>query len=114
MMEEDFERYWLENRRELLAKNKEYREIEESYKMRTGFDWLLWALPVVVGILTFNVVRSESEVLKWLASAGAVIVVFLVCVWVKSAVSGHRPLDEVEKEVKAQAYEVFKRKLNQP
>ena len=34
MMEEEFERYWLENRRELLAKNKEYREIEESYKMR--------------------------------------------------------------------------------
>ena len=114
MMEEDFERYWLENRRELLTKNKEYREIEESYKMRTGFDWLLWALPVVVGILTFNVVRSESEVLKWLASAGAVVVVFLVCVWVKSAVSGHRSLDEVEKEVKAQAYEAFKRKLNQP
>ena len=26
---------------------------------------------IVVGILTFNVVRSESEVLKWLASAGA-------------------------------------------
>lgn len=114
MIDEAFERYWLGNRRELLSQNKEYREIEESYKIRSGFDWLLWALPVVVGMIVFSVVKTESEMLKWLISAGVTIVVFLVCVWIKSVISGHRSLDEVEKEVKEQAYEAFKRKLNQP
>ena len=49
MKDDAFELYWQSHRRELLSKNKEYREIEESYKMRTGFDWLLWAVAAFDG-----------------------------------------------------------------
>ena len=110
MKDEEFERYWLENRKELLMKNQEYREIEESYKMRSGFDWLLWALPLVAGLLTFRIVKIDGELMEWLISTGVIVVIFLICVWAKSAMSGLRSLDEVEKEVKALAYEEFKRK----
>ena len=112
MIEGDFERYWLINRKTLLSENKEYREIEESYRMHSGFDWLLWGLPAVAGLLAYRFVSLQSEILKWLVSALAVIVVFLLCVWIKSTISGLRSLDEVEKEIKAQAFEKFKRKSN--
>lgn len=113
MKDDAFELYWQSHRRELLSKNKEYREIEESYKMRTGFDWLLWAVPLVCGILAFKLVAGANEILNWLISAAVVIVTFLLCVWIKAALSGHRSLSEVEEDVKKQAYEEFKHRLNQ-
>ncbi len=105
---EKFEDYWLQHRNELLKKNAEYCKIKESYKMQSGFDWLLWALPLVAGIVTFNILPIMSEMFKWILSAVIVIAVFVICVWVKSATSGLRSLYDVEKEVKRQAYEKYK------
>lgn len=113
MKDDAFELYWQSHRHELLSKNQEYREIEESYKMRTGFDWLLWAVPLVCGIIAFKLVDGANEILNWLLSAAVVIVTFLLCVWTKATLSGHRSLSEVEEDVKKQAYEEFKRRLNQ-
>lgn len=112
MKDDAFELYWQSHRREFLSKNQEYREIEESYKMRTGFDWLLWAVPLVCGILAFKLVAGANEILNWLLSAAVVIVTFLLCVWPKATLSGHRSLSEVEEDVKKQAYEEFKHRLN--
>jgi len=108
-----FELHWQSHRRELLSKNKEYREIEESYKMRTGFDGLLWAVPLVCGILAFKLVAGANEILNWLLSAAVVIVTVFLFVCVKTTHSGHRSLSEVEEDVKKQAYEEFKHRLNQ-
>lgn len=112
MKDDAFELYWQSHRREFLSKNQEYREIEESYKMRTGFDWLLWAVPLVCGILAFKLFAGANEILNWLLSAAVVIVTFLLCVWTKATLSGHRSLSEVEEDVKKQAYEEFKHRLN--
>ncbi|EFA97870.1 hypothetical protein HMPREF9019_1682 [Hoylesella timonensis CRIS 5C-B1] len=51
--------------------------------------------------------------MNWLLSAAVVIVTFLLCVWIKATLSGHRSLSEVEEDVKKQAYEEFKHRLNQ-
>lgn len=113
MKDEAFEQYWLVHKKEWLQQNDEYRSIEEGYKMRSGFDWLLWALPLVSGVVAFSVLPLMSELLKWILSAVVVVVVFMICVWIKSAMLGQRSLSVVENEVKQQAYQWFKEKLNQ-
>ncbi|MBQ1668521.1 MAG: hypothetical protein II063_11160, partial [Prevotella sp.] len=43
----------------------------------------------------------QRELVNWLIGAFAAIVTFVLCVWIKSIISGNRSLDEVEKEIKA-------------
>lgn len=102
-----FEQYWTANRQSLLNSNREYRETIDSYKMHSGADWLLFALPVVAAILVFDWSPFGRELLNWILSALVAIVSFAVCVAVKSWLSGTRPLSEIEEEVKEQARRDF-------
>lgn len=102
-----FEQYWTANRQSLLNANREYREAIDSYKMHSGADWLLFALPVVAAILVFDWSPFGRELLNWILSALVAIVSFATCVAVKSWLSGTRPLSEIEEEVKEQARRDF-------
>lgn len=108
-MEKDFETLWRENKKRLLEAEPEYRKIIESYKMNSGADWLLFALPAVVAIVILDWAPSEKELLNWLFGAIAAIVVFVLCVWLKSFLSGNRSLDEVEQEIKKRYMEKFEK-----
>ncbi|MCR5130867.1 MAG: hypothetical protein K6C10_05330 [Prevotella sp.] len=101
--ENNFEQYWLEHRQQLLNQNQEYRETLESYKMHSGADWLLFALPVVAALLVFDWHPFANELLCWVVSALVAIVCFALCVAVKSYLSNTRPLSEIEAEIKEQA-----------
>lgn len=109
---EDFETYWRTHREQLLRANEEYRRVEESYKMKSGADWLLFGIPFFAGVLFMSACKLESELLKWLLSAGVTIVFFIVCVWLKGVLSGERSLSEIEDEVKAVAQERWMKENN--
>ena len=47
----EFERYWTENREKILNANSEYIKVRDSYKSLSGADYLLYAIPVVAGIV---------------------------------------------------------------
>lgn len=104
-----FERYWQQNRQRLLQENPDYRAVVDGYKMRTGADWLLFAMPVVAALLVFDWSPFQRELLNWLLSAFVAIVSFALCVAVKSWLSGARPLSEIEAEVKEQARSEFEK-----
>ena len=101
MNEKDFETLWKENKKRILEADPEYRKIIDSYKMNSGADWLLFALPAVVAIIILDWNPFQRELVNWLIGAIAAIVTFVLCVWIKSIISGNRSLDEVEKEIKA-------------
>lgn len=105
--ETSFEQYWQANRQQLLNQNREYKETLESYKMHSGADWLLFAIPVVAALLVFDWHPFASELLCWIVSALVAIVCFALCVAVKSYTSHARPLSEIEAEVKEQARKTF-------
>jgi|LAHS01.1.fsa_nt_gb Sec-independent protein secretion pathway component TatC len=96
----DFETYWLENRKQILESNPEYKRIINSYKMSSGADWLLFAIPVVGAIMVMNYRPFSKELLNYLLSAVVAIVLFGLSVWVKSLITNSRPLSEVEAEIK--------------
>ena len=111
-MEKDFETLWKENKKRILEADPEYRKIIDSYKMNSGADWLLFALPAVVAIIILDWNPFQRELVNWLIGAIAAIVTFALCVWIKSIISGNRSLDEVEKEIKNRCLDNYNRTGN--
>lgn len=100
MTEKEFNSYWTENRERILQANADYVQAKDSFKMKSGADWLLWAIPVVVGILILENFTLLGELLRWVVSALATVVAFVVCVWVKSVTQGSRSPEEVEADIR--------------
>lgn len=100
MTEKEFEEYWNKNRESILSKNEEYKHAKENFKMSNGSDWLLFGIPIVAGIVYINNVQLGNELLNWVASAAVTIICFVVCVWIKSLITGSKSPDETEKDIK--------------
>lgn len=104
---DEFERLWAENRHRLLREDTEYRQLTDSYKISSGADLLLFGIPAVAGVVFMDQAYIGHELLKWLACAAVVIATFVLCVWIKSAISGSKPVAEVEKRVKERCYKRY-------
>lgn len=100
MNEKEFEQYWLANREQILSHNDEYNKAKSAYKMKSGYDWLLFAIPVVTGIVYMDYCPLKSEMLKWIASAIVTILTFVICVFIKSKISGDDSPEQVEQRLK--------------
>lgn len=105
---ERFEALWSEQGYRLLREDEEYRRLADSYKMTTGGDFLLFGIPLLVGVVFMDMAPIERELLRWLATAAVVVVAFVLCVWVKSATAGSKSAVEVERRVKERCYERFR------
>lgn len=100
MTEKEFDKYWKENREEILAHDEEYCRAKDDFKVHSGADLIMFGIPVVTGIVVINNITLQNELLKWIVSALATIVSFAACVWVKSLVTGTLSPDEVEMRIK--------------
>lgn len=101
MTNKEFEIYWKENRVSILLKDPEYRKATGSEKLSSGSDFLLFGIPVATGIAFMNYCTVESELLKWLLSAGVTIASFVICTIIKSMTSSAtEPTDAIEQRVK--------------
>ena len=106
----DFEQYWREHREEVLSQREEYRRASENFKMKSGADWLLFAIPVVAGVISFDYIPFERELLKWLCCAVATVICFVVCIWIKSIIAGGPSPGEIEQKLKAEHRERISRR----
>lgn len=96
----DFEHWWKENRNDILHEDADYQRVQNSYKIKSGADLLLFAIPVVAGIVSMSFIPVESEIIKWIISAVITVAVFLVCVWIKSTTIPGETLSEIEERLK--------------
>ncbi len=103
--DEAFELKWLENKKRLLNEDDEYKQAVEAYKMKSGADWLLFGIPVVAGIVSMQTIPLRHEILRWAASIGITIVVFVICVIIKSMSNPHRAIEDIEADVKERYYQ---------
>ena len=106
---EVFEDWWQANKQKALAEDREYREAVETYKMKSGADWLLFGIPVVTGIVCVQHLPINHEILRWVASIAITVVVFVICVYVKSLSHPHRPISDIEADVKKRCLEEYLR-----
>ncbi len=105
MTEQEKQQAWMRERKRLLSENKEYQQTLDGYKMKSGADWILFAIPVVAGIVSFNYIPITNELLRWVATVGVTILVFAICVFIKSMTIPGRTLEEIEREVKEQFFQ---------
>lgn len=108
-MEQDkaFESYWRENKNSLLHQDIEYLSTINSYKMHTGTDLLLYGLPVIIGITFAEYLPITHELLKWVVIVVVTLAAFVVSVYIKSRMAGIKSVSEIERRVKAEAYEAY-------
>lgn len=100
MTEKEFDVYWTQNRERILKDNPDYARAKDSFKMKSGADWLLYAIPVVTGILFLENFTYFGELLRWVLSAVVTVVAFVLCVWVKSVTQGSQSPEEVEADIR--------------
>ena len=100
MNDVEFEKYWKENRLRVLERDASYVNARNNYKVTSGADWLLYAIPIAAGIISIDVFSFENELLKWIVSAGITILSFVACVWVKTLYSDDTSLTEIENRIK--------------
>ena len=101
MDDEKFEVLWQKNRKSLLSEDREWQQLQQSYKVSSGADMLLFGIPAVAGIVSFSYVPLSGELLKWIVSAVVTVLCFVLCVFVKSLFSPTLSASEIEKRVKA-------------
>lgn len=108
MTDEQKEELWLKNKTRLLKESTEYQEAIQQFKMKSGADWLLFAIPVVAGIVFMNTVGIKPEWLLWVCTMAVAVIIFAVCVFVKSlSITGKMPT-EIEREIKKKYLESLK------
>lgn len=106
----DFEAWWQAHRRERLDADEEYKKTLESYKLKSGADWLLFAIPVVVAIVVLDWSPFKGEFLNWALGALAAVLAFVGCVAFKTHTSGTRSLSDIEADVKRKAQDEFEKR----
>ena len=109
---EVFENWWQINKQKVLDEDREYHEAVETYKMKSGADWLLFGIPVVTGIICVQALPINHEILRWVVSIVITVVVFVICVFVKSLSHPHRPISDIEADVKKRCLEEYLRTGN--
>ena len=105
MTEKEFNDWWKENRRDILQTDKAYKERENSYKIKSGADLLLFAIPALAGIIFLESGLVKHEMLNWLASAAVVIVTFLVSAFIKSQMIPGDSLYDIEQRIRQQLHD---------
>ena len=108
MTEREFETWWNANRQAVLKQNKDYIERENSYKMKGIGDLIIFAIPVIAGVLLLDSGIVKHEMLNWAASAVVVTICFLICVFIKSRTIPGETLFDIEERLKKEYWEKMK------
>lgn len=106
----DFEDYWKANEQRLLdcAPPLLREERKENGKMNTMGDWLLFLVPLFVGIGFMNTGVIKSEMLNLVVGLVIVVLCFVLAMMVRPYVTGKRNITEIDEDIKAHFYEVYK------
>lgn len=108
----DFEIYWESHKADLIrqAPRALKEERENNGKMNTAGDWLLFALPIIVILGFTNTDFIKSELLRFVVALAIGLVCFVITVYVKPLVSGKRSIVNIDADIKAYFYGIYKEK----
>jgi hypothetical protein len=108
----DFETYWEKNKADLIrqAPRALKEERENNGKMNTAGDWLLFALPVIVIIGFTNTDFIKNELFRFIVALIIGLACFVATVYIKPFVTGKRNIVDIDADIKAYFYNVYKEK----
>ena len=108
----DFEIYWESHKADLIrqAPRALKEERENNGKMNTAGDWLLFAFPIIVIVGFTNTDFIKSELLRFVVALAIGFVCFVITVYVKPLVNGKRSIVDIDADIKAYFYGIYKEK----
>ena len=101
MTNEEFEKKWAENRKEVLANNEEYQRIVQSYKSSGWIDYIIFIAGFVI-CENYTKTIVNSIVLQYLLALVGMIVIWLGYRLIKSLFNSKQTLEELEEKIKHQ------------
>ena len=101
MTNEEFEKKWAENRKEVLANNEEYQRIAQSYK---GSGWIDYVILIAGFVICENYTKTivNSIVPQYLLALVGMILIWLGYRLIKSLFNSKQTLEELEEKIKQQ------------
>ena len=101
MTNEEFEKKWAENRKEVLANNEEYQRIVQSYKSSGWIDYIIFIAGFVI-CENYTKTIVNSIVLQYLLALIGMILIWLGYRLIKSLFNSKQTLEELEEKIKHQ------------
>jgi len=101
MTNEEFEKKWAENRKEVLANNEEYQRIVQSYKSSGWIDYIIFIAGFVI-CENHTKTIVNSIVLQYLLALVGMILIWLGYRLIKSLFNSKQTLEELEEKIKHQ------------
>ena len=101
MTNEEFEKKWTENRKEILANNEEYQRIARSYN---GSGWIDYVIFIAGFVICENYTKTlvKSIVIQYLLALVGMVLIWLGFRLIKSFFSSKQTLGELEEKIKQQ------------
>lgn len=111
-MEKEFEDYWKAHQKELIAKAPAaLQEERRNYgKMNTAGDWLLFIVPILLGVGFFDLNIIHNSVLNIIVALVVMVVAYVLTIMVKPYVTGKRDISDIENDIKQHFHEIYKLK----
>lgn len=106
---EEFEQYWQRNEHWLVnvAPPLLRDERKNNGKMNTTGDWLLFIVPLFVGVGFMNTQIIKNEMLNLVAGLVVVALCFVLAMFVRPYVTGKRNVTEIDSDIKAYFFGVY-------
>ncbi len=111
-MEKEFEDYWNMHRARLIRRcpTSLKDERQNSSKMNTAGDWLLFIVPVVAMILFINHGFIKNEMINLVVTLVIGIIIYVLSDMLKPYVTGKRNVVDIDKDIKRHFYQIYKEK----
>lgn len=101
MTNEEFEKKWIENRKEVLANNEEYQHIVQSYKSSGWIDYIIFIAGFVI-CESYTKTIIKIVILQYLLALIGMILIWLGYRLIKSLFDSKQTLEELEEKIKQQ------------
>ena len=98
MTNEEFEKKWAENRKEVLANNEEYQRIVQSYKSSGWIDYIIFIAGFVI-CENYTKTIVNSIVLQYLLALVGMILIWLGYRLIKSLFNSKQTLEELKEKI---------------
>ena len=80
--------------------------------MKGGRDWFQFFIPILAGIVTIQVAPVSNELIRFAICVVVILLTTVLVIYIKSALSPHRPLSDIEKDVRERVYNKWRTSNN--
>lgn len=110
-MEKEFENYWKHHQQALIQRAPQAlkKERENTGKMNTAGDWLLFVIPIIAMVCFMNYGLFAKEMVNFLVALVVGVIFFFLSMLLKPYVTGKRNVVDIDEDIKQHFYQIYQK-----